>query len=488
MKLIYKGHTFGYEIEKLCSVFFHYEKMETVESREETGEENLVETVLRPQAGSYFLEVFVRVNGKERTRHALVPDVEGAMEECERKMAEMLFWILCDICQIRPKWGLLTGVRPIKLFRRLKDEYGDGAQDYFEKKLLVSHEKAEISRKTEEAQTKILRLSKPESFSLYISIPFCPTRCSYCSFVSQSVERAAKLVPEYVDKLCRELEFTGGIVKHLGLRLETIYFGGGTPTTLSAEQLDRLIRQIRASFDLSDLREFTIEAGRPDTITEEKLLVMKEGGVGRISINPQTMNDEVLERIGRRHTSQQTIDAFHLARKCGFDNINMDTIAGLPGESAESFCRTIRILTGLEPESITVHTLALKRSSRFNQEEDPTVLVAQEAEKMVQFTMEELPAAGYFPYYLYRQSRMLSNLENIGWAKPGFESLYNVYIMEETHSILACGAGAVTKLRQPGGEYIERIFNFKFPYEYNSRFEEMMKRKEQVLRFYEQYQ
>ena len=267
--------------------------------------------------------------------------------------------------------------------------------------------------------------------------------------------------------------------------METVYFGGGTPTTLSAEQLQELIGTVRGSFDLSTVREFTVEAGRPDTITREKLLALRECGVDRISINPQTMNDEVLERIGRRHSAKQTEEAFWLARECGFGNINMDTIAGLPGESAESFRRTMQILTDWNPESITVHTLALKRSSNFNQNEDPRQLDGAAAEEMVEYSQKILPQKGYAPYYLYRQSRMLANLENVGWSKPGFENLYNVFIMEETHTILACGAGAVTKYRQPGGERIERIFNFKYPYEYNTRFAEILQRKKGVKEFYE---
>ena len=284
-----------------------------------------------------------------------------------------------------------------------------------------------------------------------------------------------------------EIYQTAKLLSENPYTVDTVFFGGGTPSILAPGHVKALADTLRESFPFAENAEITIECN-PGTLDEEKAAVYRQAGINRISFGLQSANNRELKMLGRIHTMEEFVQSYETARAAGFDNINMDTIAGLPGESAESFCRTIRILTGLEPESITVHTLALKRSSRFNHEEDPTVLVAQEAEKMVQFTMEELPAAGYFPYYLYRQSRMLSNLENIGWAKPGFESLYNVYIMEETHSILACGAGAVTKLRQPGGEYIERIFNFKFPYEYNSRFEEMMKRKEQVLRFYEQYQ
>ena len=486
MRLVYRGHDFGYEIEKLCSVFFPYEKMIQTDTEEECGEENFTQAVLLPAEGGGLAKVTVRIRGEIFRDERFVPgEGEALARDAELEMATLLYHIFGKVCGQTPKWGLLTGVRPIKLYRRLTEEFGEGAQEQFRNKLLVSEEKTALARETERAQTPILNSSRPESFSLYISIPFCPSRCSYCSFVSQTVERAKVLVPDYVARLKEEIAQTGEIARDLGLRLETVYFGGGTPTTLSAEQLQELIGTVRGSFDLSTVREFTVEAGRPDTITREKLLALRECGVDRISINPQTMNDEVLERIGRRHSAKQTEEAFWLARECGFGNINMDTIAGLPGESAESFRRTMQILTDWNPESITVHTLALKRSSNFNQNEDPRQLDGAAAEEMVEYSQKILPQKGYAPYYLYRQSRMLANLENVGWSKPGFENLYNVFIMEETHTILACGAGAVTKYRQPGGERIERIFNFKYPYEYNTRFAEILQRKKGVKEFYE---
>jgi oxygen-independent coproporphyrinogen-3 oxidase len=245
-----------------------------------------------------------------------------------------------------------------------------------------------------------------------------------------------------------------------------------------------VIAAIRGNFDLSDCREFTVEAGRPDTVTIEKLAAMRVGGVTRISINPQTLNDEVLREIGRKHTAAQTLSAFELARCHGFNNINMDLIAGLPKDTPESFHQTLKKVISLSPESITVHTLALKRAARLNQE-GAEGLRADAAGRMVSLADGMLPQSGYRPYYLYRQSRMVGNLENTGWAKPGFESLYNVFIMEECQSILACGAGAVTKLRDPYSNRIERIFNFKYPYEYIGRHEEMMNRKDRVKEFYE---
>jgi oxygen-independent coproporphyrinogen-3 oxidase len=483
--VICRGHSFRYEMENVCRIFFPQEKFLP---ELQPGVSDCIMLVRTETESKAQLFVSVLLGGIQNEEQMLLsrshPDYE---KECERQLAVLLYRLLTKRCGFKSKWGILTGVRPVKLMHRLTEELGgQGAYDYFTGRLLVSPEKTELCRQTAVLQEPIVRASRSESFSLYVSIPFCPTRCAYCSFVSQSIEKAKKLLPDYVEYLKKELQQTGEIARALGLRLETVYFGGGTPTTLSAGQLSELIAVIDKAFDLSTVREYTVEAGRPDTITTEKLLALKSGGVTRISINPQTMNDAVLERIGRRHTAQQTLDAFDLARKAGMNNVNMDTIAGLPGDTAESFAETFRTLTELSPESITVHTLALKRSSYLNHEEG--LSLAQEAaavDRMVSHSQRVLSAAGYLPYYLYRQSKMLGNLENVGWAKPGFEGLYNVYIMEETHTILACGAGAISKLRSPHGEQIERIFNFKFPYEYMERFDEMQSRKEGILNFYE---
>lgn len=373
--------------------------------------------------------------------------------------------------------------------RRLTSELGEtGAKAYFRDKLLVSQNKTELAAITMKAEQKLLSLSRKESYSLYVSIPFCPTRCSYCSFVSQTIERAHKMIPEYVARLCEELEKTAQIAHELNLRLESVYIGGGTPTTLTWEQMELLLRTIRRNFDFSCCREFTVEAGRPDTITPEKLKAMKRYGVDRISINPQTLNDGVLELIGRKHSARQTIDAFKLARKEGFHHINMDLIAGLPGDSLTSFQNTIQGICQLDPESVTIHTLAMKKSSKLTMEGKKLYRdECLEAAQMLDYAGEVLLSRQYAPYYLYRQSKMVGNLENVGWAKPGFESFYNVYVMDETHTILACGAGAVTKLKQPQGDYLERVFNFKYPYEYLSRFQEMLERKNQVRQFYDQF-
>lgn len=482
-------HKFHYEAENLCRVFFPFEKITVV--RDFEGEDRLtVITSMKKDGASAEISVSFNSDGAEYSDKAAVSaneDNKDFYDLCEKKMMVMLFSILSSATGYVPQWGILTGVRPSKLMTGLVAEMGDeNAKKYFTDELLVKKNKTQLAYSVSKAEEKIIALSKKESFSLYISIPFCPTRCNYCSFVSHSVEQAKKLIPEYVENLCVELEYTAEIAKKLGLRLESIYWGGGTPTTLSAEQLARVCSVISKNFDLSYLREYTVEAGRPDTVTEEKLIALKMAGVSRISINPQTFNDSVLRAIGRKHTSAQTLDAFRMARDAGFDNINMDLIAGLTTDTFPSFCHTLDTAVSLNPENITLHTLALKRSSRIVTGKID-VENGELANKMLRRAEREFTENGYEPYYMYRQSRSLGNLENVGWCKEGYECLYNIFMMEECHTVLAAGAGAVIKLKQYGVNNIDRIFNYKYPYEYNTRFDEIIKRKENILRFYEMY-
>ncbi|MFR0881480.1 MAG: coproporphyrinogen dehydrogenase HemZ [Oscillospiraceae bacterium] len=317
-----------------------------------------------------------------------------------------------------------------------------------------------------------------KTISVYISIPFCPTRCSYCSFISHSMDSAKKLIPDYVRYLCREIEITGKIINELGLKTDTVYFGGGTPTSLEASQLKIITDKLAECIDISSVREYNIEAGRPDTITAEKLKVIKNAGVTRISVNPQTLNDNVLKIIGRRHSAEDTIKAFYMARDIGFDNINMDLIAGLPGDDYPNFENTLDRILEMNPESITVHTLTIKRSAKLY-EENIQKFIDNPAAKMVGKSIKVLPENGYYPYYLYRQKNTIENLENIGFARKGKESLYNIFIMDETQTILGAGCAASTKLVTPDGK-ITRIHNYKFPYEYINRFDELMEKKKQI--------
>lgn len=479
MNLYVKNHNFHFELENLTRLFFPNEKITVIRDFSEPQPPYIYTEV------SDKITISVNIGSFNKSETAVKKLTD---DDNELVSAQLLYKLLCDFTGLTQPWGILTGVRPVKLLRRLAEESSEEqAVKKFEKDFFVSNEKIALSRETEHNEQKILELSKPESFSLYVGIPFCPSRCSYCSFVMASIERAEKLIEPYTKLLCEEIKQTAEIANKLGLRLETVYFGGGTPTTLSAEQLDTVLGTVNKSFDMSTCREFTVEAGRPDTIDIAKLFALKENKVDRISINPQTVNDEVLKTIGRKHTAQQFFDAFELARKCGFDNINTDLIAGLPTDTPESFKNSLDSIVRLNAECITVHTLCMKRASRLTTEGVTLDLQqARDAREMLAYTQNILGQNEYIPYYMYRQSRMVGNLENVGWSKRGFESLYNVYVMDETHTILACGSGGVTKLKRNNPDYLERIFNFKYPYEYIDRFDELIQRKSGIMQFYGQ--
>lgn len=481
MTVFLRGHHFGYELQRVAQMFFFGEKVEIADGEPEAGQPD----------GYLFTELDggeLRVSGCPcGDKHYRLLDTvqpEDRQNDVEHKFGVMIYRILSDATGIRPPWGVLTGIRPVKLFAsRMRRGEDDGAlRAYFIGGCLMSEERFSLAMQTAKAQKELLCRSTPDSFSLYVSIPFCPTRCAYCSFVSHSVEKAAKLLPVYVDRLCEELRYTAEIASSLGLSLRTVYFGGGTPTTLLPEQLSRICETISACFDTKNVWEYTVEAGRPDTITREKLEVIRAAGADRISINPQTLSDSVLGAIGRKHTTRQTLEAFALARSCGCDNINMDLIAGLPTDTPEGFRASVDGVLALAPENITVHTLTVKRSAEMTFERARAELAM--VGDMVDYARNAVQAAGYRPYYLYRQNGSLSALENVGYAKPGTEGLYNVYIMDETHSIFAVGAGASTKLCHPVTGEIKRIYNYKYPYEYVDRFETVKERKLEIPRFY----
>ncbi len=488
MKLCNIGHEFDYEMEKLIRLFLPFEKIEVL--RQEEDDTNCA--VCKVFEDGEDIVVFAKLKLQNvQTQHTANVDktILDTRKETQHELARQLFYCLEELTSFRPEWGILTGVRPAKLFSRYCSDYGlEYAENFFKNKFLVSESKLDLCKSAVKGEKAIVELSDDNSFSLYLSIPFCPSRCSYCSFVSHSIEKANDIIPQYVELLCRELEITADIAKKLNLRLETVYMGGGTPTTLNAQQLNLVLGTVNQCFDMSGVREFTVEAGRPDTIDADKLRAIKQNGVTRISINPQTMNDSVLKAIGRRHTASDTVDAFNLAREIGFDNINMDLIAGLPTDDFESFKSTVKQLIDLNPESITVHSLSMKRASTLNTTgQHQEIEFGATAAKMVDYSREILTQNQILPYYMYRQSKTVGNLENVGYAKKGFEGLYNVYIMDETHTILACGASAVTKLKDRDSKNIKRIFNYKYPYEYISGFQELISRKKEIGEFYGKY-
>ena len=387
-------------------------------------------------------------------------------------------------------WGTLTGIRPTKLITAfLEDGYPEldtaerkGFRSLMREKYLISEEKLDLAVRIAREEQKILSGIGPDGFSLYFGIPFCPSRCLYCSFTSYPIAKFAGRVDEYIGAMIREMDAVSAIFA--GKRPDTIYIGGGTPTAITAEQLDRVISAAEERFDLGSLREFTVEAGRPDSITKEKLAVLVKHRVGRISVNPQTMNDGTLARIGRLHTVEDIVKAYHLVREAGFDNINMDLILGLPGEGPAEVENTMRQIEALQPDSLTIHALAVKRASRLKMEAAGAVIPGPgqiDTEAMMRTASEGAEAMGLVPYYLYRQKNMAGNLENVGYAKPGKAGLYNILIMEEKQSIAALGAGTVSKAVHPDGR-IERADDVKDLNEYIERIDEMIERKKALWR------
>lgn len=481
MKLYIINHPFHFEAENLCRLFYPDEKIE------KCTEDGLLSgidvwTGVREQDGQ--LTYCVRT---ENIMRSGVGPADEEKNEREYHMMALLFEVLQAMSGYHPRWGMLTGVRPAKLMNHLTEELGEErARTVFEQKYLVDADKAELASRVARREREITGRCARNAFSFYAAVPFCPSRCSYCSFVSHSIANAGKLIEPYTDLLCREIALTGKIAGECGLALQSVYIGGGTPTVLSAGQISRVTQAVADAFG-TDIREFTFEAGRPDTITAEKLAAARAGGVNRISINPQTFNDDVLRRIGRKHTAEQTVAAYELARGFDFADINMDIIAGLPGDTIESFANTMDTAIALGPSNITVHTLALKRSSTLVERREDVRAGALLTDQMLELAQSKLYQAGYEPYYMYRQSRSLGNLENVGWSRPGRECAYNIYMMEESHTVLAAGAGSVTKLKAPDSDHLERIFNYKYPYEYIHSFDEMIRRKDRIIDFCRSY-
>ena len=373
-------------------------------------------------------------------------------------------------------WGYITGLRPVKRAKYYLDRGYTPEQviSLFVEDYEVTPEKASLSVETASLQQKMLADIAPNDCGLYVSIPFCPTRCDYCSFVSYSNQRLFSLIPEYLEKLMHDISETGDMIKRLGMRLRSVYIGGGTPSILDEMQINRLLSCINTSVDMHDGVEYTFEAGRPDTVTREKLLAVKENGVKRISINPQTTSDFVLEQIGRKHSAKQFFEAAEIANGIGFDCINADLIAGLPGDTEISFKKSLEDVIGLGFSNVTVHTLSIKNaaSMRFVGDGfyDPQ---GDFARNCVEYARARLKEAEYAPYYLYRQKNTVGNAENTGYTKKGKENLYNVLMMEEHSTVFACGAGSITKLVSPERDDILRHAFPKYPYEYLSEPKEL---------------
>lgn len=487
MKLYLIGHDYKYAAEQMMLSLYPAERPEYPEGKPEGDR---VELSLRN--GKKFITCVCRIAkddkmfvGRSAFNAELAADDLSRDRLCSRIIKNAFYRAALRSGHSRPAWGSLTGVRPGKLFCAMLDETGDPdtATRRFITEYDVSPERAKLCRDTSLVTRSVAGSLGDKDICLYVGIPFCPTRCSYCSFVSQSVQKSMKLIPPFLDALMLEIDAAAKAVNELGLHIISIYMGGGTPTTLSAGQLDRLCSKISDSFDLTHLREYTVEAGRPDTITTEKLRVLRSHGVDRVSVNPQTMVDSVLDAIGRKHTAQDIIDALEKVRSAGGMAVNMDLIAGLTSDTVAGFEETLRKVIALAPENITVHTLSLKKGSRITLE-GSVLPTAAEVGRMLDIAGAALRESGYSPYYLYRQKFMSGGFENVGWTKDGYINLYNVCIMEELCSIIAVGGGGSTKLVSAGSGRNIRLFAPKYPTEYISGIEKTCSDKQGIIDFY----
>ena len=403
--------------------------------------------------------------------------------ETKNRIKQMLYGMAGELTGRKLPWGTLTGIRPVKIAmtKLLSGSKEEEVSAYMKETYLTSDQKVDLSLEIAKRELNLLSsIDYENGYSLYIGIPFCPTTCLYCSFTSFPISQWEKRMDDYLGALWKEMEFTAR--RMAGKILDTVYVGGGTPTSLSAEHLEKLMGKLKETFDFTNVKEFTVEAGRPDSITEEKLKVLKKYGVTRISINPQTMKEETLKIIGRRHTVEMVKDRFQLARSLGFDNINMDLIIGLPGEDLEDVRRTMEEIKSLGPDGITVHTLAIKRAARLNMyKEQYGDLKITGTQEMIDLTASYARSMGQEPYYLYRQKNMAGNFENVGYSVPGKACIYNILIMEEKQTIAACGAGTTTKVVFPSENRLERVENVKDVEQYIARIDEMIERKEKML-------
>ena len=476
IQLILNGNDYHYSIEQLLRVFLpDIELLKVYDSPSREGEYILCETEQTDDALNLHVSIHTSFSESEFSQTLFGDDLykAGELSACQ-----FLYKELCHAFRYTPQWGIQTGVRPTKIyFNLLRNNSEEQAVKYLREQLFISQNKVNLVKKVCQAEVPVITSAKQDEFSLYISIPFCPSRCSYCSFISHSYHSIKKLIPEYMRLLSEEIEQIAAVTKELCLRLRTVYIGGGTPTVLDEKYLRSIFDTIQKNFDLSSLTEFTLEAGRPDTLTKEKLALIRSFPVTRLTINAQSFNDDVLKAIGRNHTCEDVHTAYTLAREAGFHNINTDLIAGLEGESVDSFLDSLSQAIQLGAENITIHTLALKRSSFLITRDNAKGQIESQTAAMIEKASAVLEENGYIPYYMYRQSKSVGNLENTGWCKPGKECEYNIFMMEEVQNVFGAGAGAVTRLTNPADKNIARVFNYKYPYEYISGFENIIERK-----------
>lgn len=486
LNVILKGHDFKYEVAELIKLFttqFNFVHRKDVGM---TLENSVVYYNDKVFSKTVYLENYQVIYDSLDYR-----SIEGLSEQEVKKVTKetikrSMYNVLMKKFNSYVPWGILTGIRPVKIVHTLLDKNlsDEDIRENLKTNYLISDEKIDLALNIAKRERKFIYPIDKNKISLYVSIPFCPTRCYYCSFPANPLKQFGHLKREYLDKLIIEIKGLAKLLEETNKEIETLYIGGGTPTTLDAKEMDILIKALYKELDLSKIKEFTVEAGRPDTINREILECLKRNNVTRISINPQTMNQETLDKIGRGHSVNEIKEAFNLAREIGFDNINMDLILGLEGENVEMVRNTLEEIKKLQPESLTVHTLAIKRASKLKENMDEYVLTQyEEMVKMIDLSMQYAKEMNLNPYYMYRQKQMLGNLENIGYAKEGYECIYNMQIMEEKQSNYALGAGSISKFVYVDEDRIERVENVKNVEQYIDRVEEMIQRKkEEVLK------
>ena len=469
MKLTLIGHDDRYAVEQLQMSLFP------------EGTEG--EAVSSLHRGKVWLTATAKISleGKTVTASRRIKAAEETVRLRRRALQQSYYLAALQLLPQAPAWGALAGVRPTKITSKHMLEGGSAksADKLMKEVYFVTEDRRKLAMDCSHSTVSAASLLQPEDLSLYVGIPFCPTRCTYCSFVSRTIGKKTELLNPYLEALLKELQVTGKLLADSGRTVRTIYIGGGTPTTLSTPQMAYLLDAIRDSFDLSRCIEFTVEGGRPDTLDEQKLRTIFDHGADRMSINPQTMEDHVLRACGRPHTAADVVRAYREAEAAGFKAINMDLIAGLPADSLDGFRRSLDSVAALNPSNITVHTLALKKGADlFERRENlPT---AEEVTAMVAYANETLAALGYKPYYLYRQKYMSGSFENVGWSRNEQDCLYNIYMMEEVHTILSLGGGGMNKVNFPDGS-LQRFHNPKFPEQYIEMIDDVCRQKEELF-------
>lgn len=491
IKIKLQGHSYEYDIKEMLKQYFHKENIQVVkECNSLDSQDIMIENGIKMQDNKNLFYTSIQKNSKEISKSEIqleVPSFKNPKEK-EKWKKRQLKMVLYKAMEKRfhrsLPWGILTGIRPTKIVHNLLDEGKSQREirDILKSQYILSDQKIELLTNVVKNERNIIYPIKEDTTSIYIGIPFCPSRCIYCSFLSTVLQNDRKIFKEYLKALYYEIAELGKYVKRHHLKIQSIYIGGGTPTVLQAGELDQLLTIVNQSFKINDVEEYTLEAGRPDTIDREKLEISLGHGINRISINPQTMNTKTLQNIGRSHSPEDIKGTYYLARKVGFSFINMDLILGLPGEDTEDVKETLKQIGDLEPENITIHTMSIKKGSKLK-EEIKNIDLGQE-ERVIQMLEETQIFAkgkGYLPYYLYRQKNMMGNLENVGYCKPNYRSIYNIQMMAEKQTIIGLGAGSVTKVMFLKEDRLERMPNVKNVEQYTQRIEEMVNRKLSLL-------